>query len=151
MRRLRFIKIIGIIMKIEVINGVNLNMLGQREKAIYGEKTLDQINSEIKAHCDKKGVEVCFYQSNIEGEICERIQKSNADAIVLNAGAYTHYSIAIRDAITASQKRVVEVHISNLFAREEFRQKSMIAPVCEGTVCGFGDKGYIVAIESLLI
>ena len=138
-------------MKIEVINGVNLNMLGQREKAIYGEKTLDQINSEIKAHCDKKGVEVCFYQSNIEGEICERIQQSTADGIVLNAGAYSHYSIAIRDAISGAKKRVVEVHISNLFAREEFRQKSVIAPVCVGTLCGFGYKGYLLAIESFLI
>jgi 3-dehydroquinate dehydratase-2 len=138
-------------MKIEVINGVNLNMLGMREKQVYGEKTLAEINQIITDYCKGKGVEVCFYQSNIEGEICEEIQNSTADAIVLNAGAYTHYSIAIRDAISGASKRVVEVHISNLFAREEFRQKSMIAPVCEGTVCGFGYKGYLVAIESLLI
>ena len=138
-------------MKIEVINGVNLNLLGTREKDIYGEKTLEEINSEIADFCDKKGVEVCFFQSNIEGEICERIQKSNADAIVLNAGAYSHYSIAIRDAILGAKKKVVEVHISNLFAREEFRQKSVIAPVCAGTLCGFGYKGYMIAIESFLI
>ena len=138
-------------MKIEVINGVNLNMLGSREKEIYGEMTLEQINQEISNYCTKKGVEVCFYQSNIEGAICERIHQSDADAIVLNAGAYTHYSIAIRDAITSARKRVVEVHLSNLFAREEFRQKSMIAPVCVGTVCGFGYKGYLIAIESLII
>ena len=138
-------------MKIEVINGVNLNLLGTREKQIYGEKTLEQINSEIANYCQKRGVEVTFFQSNIEGEICERIQQSNADAIVLNAGAYSHYSIAIRDAISGAQKKVVEVHISNLFSREEFRQKSVIAPVCVGTLCGFGYKGYMLAIESFLI
>ena len=138
-------------MKIEVINGVNLAMLGSREQSIYGNKTLEQINAEILSFCNAKGIEVCFFQSDIEGELCMRIQSSDADGIVLNAGAYTHYSIALRDAILGAKKRVVEVHISNLFAREEFRQKSMIAPVCEGTVCGFGDKGYIVAIESLLI
>ena len=138
-------------MKIEVINGVNLNLLGPREKDIYGEKTLEQINNEIAQYCKQKGIEVTFFQSNIEGEICERIQKSNADGIVLNAGAYSHYSIAIRDAISGAKKRVVEVHISNLFAREEFRQKSVIAPVCVGTLCGFGYKGYLLAIESFLI
>ena len=138
-------------MKIEVINGVNLNLLGTREQNIYGQKTLQEINDEVSKFCAEKGVEVCFFQSNIEGEICQRIQNSTADAIVLNAGAYSHYSIAIRDAISGAKKRVVEVHISNLFAREEFRQKSVIAPVCEGTVCGFGYKGYLVAIESLLI
>ena len=138
-------------MKIEVINGVNLNLLGTREMQIYGKKTLEQINSEIADYCQKRGVEVTFFQSNIEGEICERIQQSNADAIVLNAGAYSHYSIAIRDAISGAQKKVVEVHISNLFSREEFRQKSVIAPVCVGTLCGFGYKGYMLAIESFLI
>lgn len=138
-------------MKIEVINGVNLNLLGSREKDIYGEKTLEQINSEIAQLCKQKGIEVAFFQSNIEGEICERIQQSTADGIVLNAGAYSHYSIAIRDAISSAKKRVVEVHISNLFAREEFRQKSVIAPVCVGTLCGFGYKGYLLAIESFLI
>ena len=138
-------------MKIEVINGVNLNLLGSREQDIYGEKTLEQINSEIAQLCKQKGIEVTFFQSNIEGEICERIQQSTADGIVLNAGAYSHYSIAIRDAISGAKKRVVEVHISNLFAREEFRQKSVIAPVCVGTLCGFGYKGYLLAIESFLI
>lgn len=142
---------IGKEMKIEVINGVNLNMLGSREKNFYGEQTLEQINEQITDFCKDKNVEISFYQSNIEGEICERIQQSNADAIVLNAGAYTHYSIAIRDAITASNKRVVEVHISNIFAREEFRTKSVIAPVCVGTICGFGLKSYLLAIESFCL
>ena len=138
-------------MKIEVINGVNLNMLGSREKNFYGEKTLEQINQEIALFCKENNVEVSFYQSNIEGEICERIQQSDADGIVLNAGAYTHYSIAIRDAITASNKKVVEVHISNIFAREEFRSKSVIAPVCAGTICGFGINSYFLAIKSFCL
>ncbi len=138
-------------MKICVVNGVNLNMLGKREPEIYGSDTLESINAEIQKYCENRGVTVEFFQSNIEGEICEFLHTTNADGVVLNAGAYTHYSIAIRDAITASQKKVVEVHISNLFEREEFRQKSVIAPVCCGTVCGFGKKGYILAIESFLL
>ena len=138
-------------MKIAVVNGVNLNMLGTREPEIYGTQTLAQINQEISDFCEDKGVTVAFYQSNIEGEICEFIQKTQADAIVINAGAYTHYSIAIRDAIKGSGKRVVEVHLSNLFDRESFREKSVIAGVCEGTICGFGKKGYLLAIQSLIL
>lgn len=138
-------------MKIAVVNGVNLNMLGKREPEIYGNQTLEQINAEIREFCESRDVLVAFYQSNIEGEICEFIQKTQADAIVINAGAYTHYSIAIRDAIKGSGKRVVEVHLSNLFDRESFREKSVIAGVCEGTICGFGKKGYMLAIESLLL
>jgi 3-dehydroquinate dehydratase-2 len=138
-------------MKIAVVNGVNLNMLGTREPEIYGTQTLAQINQEIAEFCEDKGVIVAFYQSNIEGEICEFIQKTQADAIVINAGAYTHYSIAIRDAIKGSGKRVVEVHLSNLFDRESFREKSVIAGVCEGTICGFGKKGYLLAIQSLIL
>lgn len=138
-------------MKICVINGVNLNMLGTREPEVYGNQTLEQINCEIASYCQSRGVEVEFFQSNVEGEICEFLHRTDADGVVLNAGAYTHYSIAIRDAISASKKEVVEVHLSNLFAREEFRQKSVIAPVCKGTCCGFGKKGYLIAIESFLI
>lgn len=138
-------------MKIIVINGVNLNMLGKREPAIYGTRTLDEINADVKKYCDERGVETEFYQSNVEGEICEAIQKTDADGIVLNAGAYTHYSIAIRDAIKGSGKKTVEVHLSNLFAREEFRQKSVIADVCCGSVIGFGERGYILAVESFLL
>ena len=138
--------------KIACVNGVNLNMLGMRETSVYGEKSLNEINAEIKEFCDKAGVEVEFYQSNVEGELCEYIQKTNADGVVLNAGAYTHYSIALRDAISSRKDiKVVEVHISNVFAREEFRQKSMIAPVCAGSVIGFGEKGYLIAVQSFLI
>lgn len=138
-------------MKITVINGVNLNMLGKREPDIYGAESLEQINKKIAEFCKSKNVEVEFFQSNTEGEICTKIQECDSDGIVLNAGAYTHYSIAIRDAIASVKTPVVEVHISNLFAREEFRQKSVIADVCAGTVVGFGTKGYLLAIESFLI
>ena len=138
-------------MKLQVINGVNLNLLGEREPGVYGNKTLSDINSEIAAFCKSRGVEVDFYQSNIEGEICEKIQSAKCDGIILNAGAYSHYSIAIRDAITASRKKVVEVHISNVFAREEFRHTSVIAPVCAGLITGFKEKSYLLAVESFLV
>ncbi len=138
-------------MKLQVINGVNLNLLGEREPGVYGNKTLSDINAEIAAFCKSRGVEVDFYQSNIEGEICEKIQSAKCDGIILNAGAYSHYSIAIRDAITASRKKVVEVHISNVFSREEFRHTSVIAPVCAGLITGFKEKSYLLAVESFLV
>ncbi len=135
-------------MKILFINGVNLNLTGKREKGVYGEQSLEAINAEIKAHF--KG-DVCdFYQSNIEGEICTAIQQAEGryDGIVLNAGAYTHYSLAIRDAIAAITVPVVEVHMSNVHAREEFRNKSVISEVCRGVIAGFGKNSYILAAES---
>lgn len=138
-------------MKLQVINGVNLNLLGVREPNIYGNKSLQDINAEILQFCNSKGVEVEFFQSNVEGEICEKIQTAACDGIILNAGAYSHYSIAIRDAIVASGKKVVEVHISNVFAREEFRHSSVIAPVCVGMITGFKEKSYLLAVESFLI
>ncbi|MBD5632028.1 MAG: type II 3-dehydroquinate dehydratase [Clostridia bacterium] len=136
-------------MKFLVINGVNLNMTGVREKDVYGAKTLDEINAEIAAHFKADKIE--FYQSNIEGELCAKIQsaaKGGYDGIVLNAGAFTHYSYAIRDAIAAIQTPVVEVHMSNVHAREEFRHKSVISEVCRGVICGFNKNSYILAIES---
>lgn len=139
-------------MKIAYVNGVNLNMLGMREPEVYGTDSLEQINAKIKDFCGKNGVECEFFQSNIEGELCEYLQTVKADGVVLNAGAYTHYSIALRDAIASRPNlKVVEMHISNVFAREEFRQKSVIAPVCAGSVIGFGEKGYIIATQSFLI
>ncbi len=138
-------------MKLQVINGVNLNLLGEREPSVYGNKTLSDINAEIAAFCKSRGAEVEFFQSNIEGEICEKIQSAKCDGIILNAGAYSHYSVAIRDAITASRKKVVEVHISNVFAREEFRHTSVIAPVCVGLITGFKEKSYLLAVESFLV
>lgn len=134
-------------MKLLFINGVNLNMTGTREKGVYGEQTLEDINGEIAAHF--KGDECEFYQSNIEGEICAKIQSAKCDGIILNAGAYTHYSVAIRDAISCTNVPVVEVHMSNVHAREEFRHISVISAVCKGVICGFGKNSYILAAESL--
>lgn len=136
-------------MKLLFLNGVNLNMTGIREKGIYGTQTLDNINTEIAAHF--KDDECCFYQSNIEGELCARIQsaqKEGYDGIVLNAGAYTHYSYALRDAIASVNVPVVEVHMSNVHSRDEFRHKSVLSEVCKGVICGFGKNSYILAGES---
>ncbi len=136
-------------MKFLFINGVNLNMTGIREKGVYGTQTLDEINKQIASHF---GGDVCeFYQSNSEGDICTRIQNAQTggyDGIILNAGAFTHYSYAIRDAIAAITVPVIEVHMSNVHAREEFRHKSVISEVCKGVVCGFGKNSYILAAES---
>lgn len=134
-------------MKFLFINGVNLNMTGVREKGVYGEETLDEINAQIAAHF--KGDECRFFQSNMEGEICTAIQTAgDADGIILNAGAFTHYSYAIRDAIASVKVPVVEVHMSNVHAREEFRGKSVLSEVCKGVICGFGKNSYILAAES---
>lgn len=133
-------------MKFLFINGVNLNMTGVREKGVYGTQTLEQINQEIAAHF--KGDKCEFFQSNIEGEICSAIQSADADAIILNAGAFTHYSYAIRDAIASVSTPVVEVHMSNVHAREEFRHTSVLSSVCKGVVLGFGKNSYILAAES---
>ncbi len=136
-------------MKLLFINGVNLNMTGIREKGIYGAQTLDEINAEIAARLT--GDECVFYQSNCEGEICTSIhnaQQEGVDGIILNAGAFTHYSYAIRDAIASVTVPVVEVHMSNVHSREEFRHKSVLAEVCRGVVCGFGKNSYVLAAES---
>lgn len=136
-------------MKLLFINGVNLNMTGVREKDVYGTKTLDEINAEIAAHF--KGDKCEFFQSNLEGEICTQIQNADRegfDGVILNAGAFTHYSYAIRDAIASIKTPVVEVHMSNVHAREEFRNISVISEVCRGTICGFGKNSYILAAES---
>lgn len=133
-------------MKLLFINGVNLNMTGKREKSVYGTETLEEINAQIKAHF--KNDECEFFQSNIEGEICNALHCADADGIVLNAGAFTHYSIAIRDAISAINIPVVEVHMSNVHAREEFRHTSVLSAVCKGVIVGFGKNSYILAGES---
>lgn len=133
-------------MKLLFINGVNLNMTGEREKSVYGGQTLAEINEEIKKHFPDDECE--FFQSNIEGEICGKIQSAKCDGIVLNAGAYTHYSIAIRDAISSVKTPVVEVHMSNVHAREEFRHTSVLSAVCKGVILGFGKNSYILAGES---
>ena len=138
-------------MKLLILNGVNLNRTGMREKSVYGNETLEDINREIAAFCAARGAECEFFQSNLEGDLCTKIQETDADGIILNAGAFTHYSYAIRDAIASVDTPVVEVHMSNVHAREEFRHKSVISEVCKGTVLGFGKKSYILAAESFLI
>ncbi len=138
-------------MKLLILNGVNLNMTGRRERSVYGTKTLDEINAEIAAFCKARGAETEFFQSNIEGELCTKIQESDADGIILNAGAFTHYSYALRDAIASVDTPVVEVHMSNVHAREPFRHVSVISEVCRGTVLGFGKNSYILAAESFLL
>ncbi len=135
-------------MKLLFLNGVNLNLTGKREPGVYGTETLESINNEIKAHFAED--ECSFFQSNLEGEICTAIQEADGkvDGIILNAGAFTHYSYAIRDAIASVSVPVVEVHMSNVHAREDFRNKSVLSEVCKGVICGFGKNSYILAGES---
>jgi 3-dehydroquinate dehydratase-2 len=131
--------------KILVIHGPNLNLLGQRETSVYGVTTMDDINANLKKIAGDKGIELVFLQSNHEGDIVDAIGKSKADgvgAIVINPAAYTHTSIAIRDALAAVTVPAVEVHLSNIYKREEFRHQSMIAPACQGQVSGFGAQSY---------
>jgi len=135
-----------------VVNGPNLNMLGKREVDIYGNKSMEDINAEIMTEADKLSVAVEFFQSNIEGELVTFIQgcRDRVKGIILNAGAYTHYSVALRDAVSAAQVPVVEVHLSNIYKRESFRHLSVIAPVCIGQISGFGSRSYILALRALM-
>lgn len=137
--------------KIMVIHGPNLNLLGKREEAIYGKKSLKDINKLLEKKAKALGVGVEFFQSNHEGEIVQKIQdakKFKFSAVLLNPAAYTHTSVAIRDAVSAVDIPVVEVHISNIYAREEFRHKSMIAPAASGQISGFGINSYILGLEA---
>lgn len=137
-------------MKILILNGPNLNLLGRREPSVYGNRSFDEYFQVLQKRYAKHDLE--YFQSNSEGEIISKIHQVgfDYDGIVLNAGAYTHTSIAIADAIRAVHTPVVELHISNVYAREEYRHRSMIAPACRGCICGFGLKGYDLAIESFL-
>ena len=135
-------------MKIVVMNGPNLNLLGQREPHIYGGRTLAQIEDSLKALGHELGVSVSCFQSNIEGELVDALQRAGTDSegVILNAGAYTHTSVAVRDAVSAIKIPVVEVHLSNPQAREDFRKTSLLADVCAGSISGFGEQSYALAL-----
>ena len=140
-------------MKILVINGPNLNMVGIREKGIYGTRDFQDICNYIKKEGQKRNIDIDLFQSNIEGEIINEIHKAyyeKYDGIIINPGAFTHYSYAIFDAIKAVNINTVEVHLSNIHAREEFRHKSVIAPACIGQICGFKEFGYVMAMEAIV-
>lgn len=137
--------------KILVILGPNLNMVGVREKGIYGEETAQSISEQIKSFAEKEGFSAEIYQSNHEGDLIDKIHSARESfgGVVINAGALTHYSYALRDAIACVKLPFVEVHMSNIHAREEFRHKSVIAPVCAGQIAGFGKNSYFLAIMAL--
>jgi 3-dehydroquinate dehydratase-2 len=136
-------------LKILIINGPNLNKLGLREPDVYGRDTLEQINREILTHCSEEKPD--FFQSNHEGELIDQLHAAadTYQGVILNAGALTHYSYALRDAITAISIPVIEVHLSNIHGREDFRSRSVIAPVCCGSISGFGKFSYILAVKAL--
>jgi 3-dehydroquinate dehydratase-2 len=139
--------------KILVIHGPNLNLLGTREVNVYGEVTIDEINNELKKSAEKAGVDIEIAQSNHEGEIVDIIgssKKNKIASILINPAAYTHTSVAIRDAVAASGVPTVEVHLSNIYAREEFRHTSLIAPVAKGQVSGFGKTSYLLGLEAAI-
>jgi len=135
--------------RILIVNGPNLNLLGRREPQVYGTSTLDELNKRLDQMAQELKIDLIFFQSNHEGDMIDFIHReaSDADGIVINPGALTHYSYALRDAIAAVQIEAIEVHMSNIHAREEFRRTSVIAPVCRGTLVGFGFYGYAMALS----
>ncbi len=137
--------------KILILQGPNLNMVGQREISIYGSETAENINMQIKEKANSLGLDCEIFQSNWEGALIDKIHESIGciDGMILNAGALSHYSIAIRDAIACIEAPCIEVHMSNIYSREEFRQKSVISEVCVGQICGFGKNSYLLAVEAI--
>ena len=137
--------------KIIILNGPNLNLLGEREKNQYGSFTLKDIGEKCEDFARKNKINLTMYQSNIEGEIVEKIQeiRKDYDGLVINAGGYTHTSVAIHDALKILKVPIIELHISNIYNREEFRHKSLISKVAKGIICGFGAEGYIMALDAM--
>ena len=137
--------------KIIILNGPNLNLLGEREKSHYGSLTLDDIEKSCKKFAKLNDIELSLFQSNIEGELVERIQlaRNEQDGLIINAGGYTHTSVAIHDALKILKIPIIELHISNIYNREDFRHKSLISKLAKGIICGFGGKGYIFALEAM--
>lgn len=136
--------------KILVVHGPNLNMLGERETNIYGDEKLEDINQKIKAVAQKESHQVDIFQSNEEGQLVNKIQEAkNYDVLIINPAAFTHYSIALRDAIASIKTTTIEVHLSNIFTREEFRHKSVISPVAKGVISGFGSESYVLAVKAV--
>ena len=138
--------------KIIILNGPNLNLLGEREKDQYGSFTLKDIEIECKEYAKKNKIELSFYQSNVEGELVNEIQNSrnNHDGLIINAGGYTHTSVAIHDALKILKIPIIELHISNVYNREEFRHKSLISKVAKGVICGFGANGYLMSMQAIV-
>ena len=137
--------------KIIILNGPNLNLLGEREKEKYGNITLKDIENNCKEFAKKNDIDLSLFQSNIEGELVEKIQKSRKeqDGLIINAGAYTHTSVAIHDALKVLQIPIIELHITNIYNREEFRHKSLISKLATGILCGFGTDSYIMALQAI--
>ena len=137
--------------KIIILNGPNLNLLGEREKNQYGNVTLKEIEKKCKDFADKNNIELSLFQSNIEGELVSQIQnaRNDQDGLIINAGGYTHTSVSIHDALKILKIPIIELHISNIYNREEFRHKSLISNVAKGVICGFGTDGYIMSISAM--
>ena len=137
--------------KIIILNGPNLNLLGEREKEQYGSVTLKEIDNICKKFASKNNIDLTIFQSNIEGELIDEIQnsRSNQDGLIINAGGYTHTSVAIHDALKILKIPIIELHISNIYNREDFRHKSIISKLAKGIICGFGEKGYTMALEAM--
>lgn len=136
--------------KVLIIHGPNLHLLGRREPSIYSDKSLDTINDMIKKRAQALNLDIQIYQSNSEGDIVDKITNSDFDYLIINPAAYTHTSVAIRDAILAVNKPTIEVHLTNIFSREEFRRTSLISGVVKGVISGFGENSYLLALEALL-
>ena len=134
-----------------IINGPNINLLGDRDKSVYGSETYKDLLDRCKSEADKNKINIDFYQSNVEGELVNKIQeaRNNYDGMIINAAAFSHTSVAIRDALSIFKKPIIELHISNIYKREDFRHKSLISAVATGIICGLGINGYILAINSM--